>query len=106
MASGGGVRELEKGIRRPGGDLAWVRISAWPVVDTVAGVIRYEGALQDISGRRKAQRELSERAAVLGRSNEELQQFAYVISHDLQEPLQLIARYARLLANHGTIVAD
>jgi PAS domain S-box-containing protein len=106
MARGREVRELEAGIRRPGGDLAWVSLSAWPVVDTVAGVIRYEGAIQDISGRRKAERELSERAAVLGRSNEELQQFAYVISHDLQEPLQLIARYARLLADHGTVAAD
>jgi PAS domain S-box-containing protein len=106
MARGREVRDLEAGVRRPGGDLAWVSLTAWPVVDTGAGVIRYEGVLQDISGRRKAERELSERAAVLGRSNEELQQFAYVISHDLQEPLQLIARYARLLANHGSTAAD
>ncbi len=106
MARGRELRDLEAGVRRPGGDLAWVSLTAWPVVDTAAGVIRYEGALQDISGRRKAERELSERAAVLGRSNEELQQFAYVISHDLQEPLQLISRYARLLANHGTTAAD
>jgi PAS domain S-box-containing protein len=106
MARGREIRDLEAGVRRPGGDLAWVNLTAWPVVDTSAGVIRYEGVLQDISGRRKSERELSERAAVLGRSNEELQQFAYVISHDLQEPLQLIARYARLLANHGSTAAD
>jgi PAS domain S-box-containing protein len=106
MARGRQLRDLEAGVRRPGGDLAWVSLTAWPVVDTAAGAIRYEGAVQDISGRRQTERELSERAAVLGRSNEELQQFAYVISHDLQEPLQLIARYARLLANHGTIAAD
>jgi PAS domain S-box-containing protein len=106
MARGREVRDLEAGIRRTSGDLGWVSLSAWPVVDTAAGVIRYEGAVQDISGRRKAERELSERAAVLGRSNEELQQFAYVISHDLQEPLQLIARYARLLAEHGAVSAD
>jgi PAS domain S-box-containing protein len=106
MARGREVRDLEAGIRRPGGDLAWINLSAWPVVDTTAGVIRFEGVVQDISGRRKAEHELSERAAVLGRSNEELQQFAYVISHDLQEPLQLISRYARLLANHGPTATD
>jgi PAS domain S-box-containing protein len=106
MARGREVRDLEAGIRRPGGDLAWVNLSVWPVVDTAAGVIRFEGVVQDISGRRKTERELSERAAVLGRSNEELQQFAYVISHDLQEPLQLISRYARLLANHGATATD
>jgi PAS domain S-box-containing protein len=106
MARGRAVRDLEAGVRRPGGDFAWVRLSAWPVVDAAAGTIHYEGAIEDISGRRQTERELSERAAVLGRSNEELQQFAYVISHDLQEPLQLIARYARLLTNHGAIAAD
>jgi len=106
MARGREVRDLEAGVRRPGGDLAWVSLTAWPVVDAAAGVIRYEGAVQDISGRRQAERELSERATVLGRSNEELQQFAYVISHDLQEPLQLISRYGRLLANHGATAAD
>ncbi len=104
MARGRAVRGLEAGVRRQDGELAWVRLNAWPVADN--GTIRYEGAVEDISGRRQAERELSERAAVLGRSNEELQQFAYVISHDLQEPLQLIARYARMIANRGSTAAD
>ncbi len=104
MARGRAVRGLEAGVRRPDGQLSWVRLTTWPV--TNGGSIRFEGALEDISGRRAAERELSERAAVLGRSNEELQQFAYVISHDLQEPLQLIARYARMLAGRGSSAGD
>ncbi len=106
MARGRAVRDLEAGLRRPGGDLTWACLTVWPVVDPGTGGIAYEGAMEDVSGRRQAERELAERAAALGRSNVELQQFAYVISHDLQEPLQLITRYARLLAEHGGTMSD
>jgi PAS domain S-box-containing protein len=59
----------------------------WVVIITV----------RDITRRRQAEEELARRVAELTRSNEELEQYAYVISHDLAEPLRMITGFCRLL---------
>jgi len=78
----------------------WFENSVYP---SPSGVGVY---YRDITERVRIHRALEKRTADLARKNSELHMFAYIASHDLQEPLRMIGGYAALLAKRYSGVID
>ncbi|MFO7604789.1 MAG: ATP-binding protein [Desulfurivibrionaceae bacterium] len=89
--------EVEHRLRRADGEYRWLLTRALPLIGEDGRIVKWYGTATDITETKRKQEELAQLAERLASSNRELERFAYVASHDLQEPLRSVTGFLGLL---------
>ncbi|ASC72914.1 Solute:Sodium Symporter [Halomicronema hongdechloris C2206] len=90
--------DIEYRIIRADGTLRWISDRSFPVYNETGDIYRITGLAEDITAQKQTTLALAQKTAELERSNRDLEQFAYVASHDLREPLRKVKSFTELLA--------
>lgn len=98
---------IEHRIIMENGEVRWHQWTDRAIYDEEGNAIETQAVGRDITKRKQAEEELKAYAAKLEISNRELEDFAYIASHDLQEPLRKIQAFGdRLKTKYGDVLTD
>ena len=97
IAGGADRVEHEFRIRLPDGRVRWIHGKGKILRDAWGAPHRFLGVDMDITARKEMERALAKQAEALEESNQALQNFAMIASHDLQAPLRRVSSFSRLL---------
>jgi len=92
-----GQFEFEARLIQPGGDIRTVQAAGQSEVDDRGEVVAVFGVFRDVTDLRAREADLERTLEELSRSNEELNRFSYVCSHDMKEPVRMIESMSELL---------
>ena len=90
----------------PDGSYRWFLCRAVPLRNSNGEIVRWFGSCTDIQDQMNSATRLQAAVEALSRSNADLEQFAYAASHDLQEPLRMVAIYTQLLKEEYSAKLD
>lgn len=101
-----GRAEHEGWRMRKDGSLFWGYVVITALHDDAGNVIGYTKVTRDLTNQKNTAEQLQQYANQLESKNEELEEFAYVASHDLKEPLRKILAFGDLLHHHYKEITD
>ena len=113
LEAGNSVMNLEECYHNKNGEINWLLTNKAALKDASGKVVGLVGMTKDVTERKKEEailkqlnQELIKKAKELEQSNQELEQFAYIASHDLQEPLRMITGFLGILDKKYSSVLD
>ncbi|MBI3095883.1 MAG: response regulator [Rhodocyclales bacterium] len=101
--------ECDAEVLRPDGSRRWITVRGEAMRDAAGNIVKLHGTVQDITARKLAEEQIRslnaeleqrvvERTAELSAANQELDSFAYAVSHDLRAPLRAMSGFSRAVS--------